>query len=121
MYKPLPDLLTIKKSSIHNLGLFAAADITQGTNFGMTHLQFNDQLIRTPLGGFLNHSDNPNCEKTKLRFTNMDNAKLQYDFKKWNLLALRDIKKGEELTICYTFYKVYGNENKKENLAETKV
>ena len=51
----------------------------------------------------------------------MDKAKLQYDFKKWNLLALCDIKKGEELTVCYTFYKVYGNENKKENLAETKV
>ena len=26
--------------------------------------------------------------------------------KKWNLVTLRDIKKGEELTLRYTFYHV---------------
>jgi SET domain-containing protein len=34
----------------------------------------------------------------------MVNEKLNY--KKWNLVALQDIKEGEELTVRYTFYKV---------------
>ena len=28
------------------------------------------------------------------------------DFKKWNLIALRDIKSGEELTVKYEWYQV---------------
>ena len=108
MYYPLPKELTIKKSKTHGLGLFALAFISLGTNLGMTHLHFNNQLIRTPLGGFINHSDKPNCEKSKLRFTNMDNPKMQYDFKKWNLITIKDIKEGEELTCKYTFYKIDG-------------
>ena len=54
MYYPLPKELTIKKSKTHGLGLFAMAFISLGTNLGMTHLHFNEQLIRTPLGGFIN-------------------------------------------------------------------
>ena len=42
----------------------------------MTHLQFGENIIRTPLGGFLNHSDKPNCEKVKLRFTSDQRKKL---------------------------------------------
>ena len=102
MYKPLPENLRLGFSDIHDIGLFAKEDIPKATNFGMTHLQFGKNLIRTPLGGFLNHSDDPNCEKVKLKFTNDKN----FLFNKWNLVTLKDIKEGEELTLIYTFYKL---------------
>ena len=57
MYKPLPESLTIKKSGIHELGLFADQDINQATNLGVTHIKIDDKIIRTPLGGFINHSN----------------------------------------------------------------
>jgi len=38
--------------------------------------------------------------------TNHDNPNFKYDYKKWNLVTLKDIKKGEELTIRYTFYNI---------------
>ena len=102
MYQPLPDHLTIAPSSIHRLGLFTEEAIEQGTNLGMSHLKFDGEIIRTPLGGFINHSDEPNCVRAKLRYTNQ--AKL--DYIKWNLIVIRDIKKGEELTVTYKFYTV---------------
>jgi len=105
MYKPLPKELRLGFSEIHDIGLFAKEKITTGTNFGMTHLQFGEHLIRTPLGGFINHSDTPNCEKVKLYFTNED-QKPAYNFTKWNLVTIKDIKEGEELTLQYTFYKL---------------
>jgi len=106
MYKPLPDSLTIKSSGIHDLGLFAKEDISQGTNLGMTHLKIGDTIFRTPLGGFINHSNTPNCDKAELRMTNNDDPKIKFDYKKWNLITTKEIKKGEELTLRYTFYKV---------------
>ena len=109
MYKPLPNYLTIRNSGIEGLGLFATEKIEQGTNFGVCHIpneDYENGYIRTPLGGFINHSDNPNCEKVKLRFTNEDDPKLRYDFKKWNLITIQDIKPGEELTIKYEWYQV---------------
>ena len=101
MYKPLPKELRLGFSDIHDIGVFAKEFIPMATNFGMTHLQFGANLVRTPLGGFLNHSDDPNCEKVKLKFTNSD-----YRFNKWNLITLKNIKEGEELTLKYTFYKL---------------
>ena len=98
MYKPLPDSLTIKSSDISGLGLFATKGIGQGTNLGTTHIKVNDEIIRTPLGGFINHSDEDNCVKAELRDENFT--------KKWNLITLRNIKEGEELTLKYTFYDV---------------
>ena len=105
MYKPLPENLRLGFSDIHDIGVFAKEAIPRPTNLGMTHLQFGKNLIRTPLGGFLNHNDDPNCEKVKLKFTNEDKEPA-YIFNKWNLIALKDIKEGEELTLKYTFYKV---------------
>ena len=102
MYKPLPKELRLGFSDIHDIGVFAKEFIPMATNFGMTHLQFGENLVRTPLGGFLNHSDEPNCEKVKLKFTNNKN----FLFNKWNLVTLKDIKEGEELTLTYTFYKL---------------
>jgi SET domain-containing protein len=106
MYKPLPDSLTIKSSGIHDLGLFAKEDISRGTNLGMTHLKIGDTIFRTPLGGFINHSNTPNCIKAELLMTNHDKPDLRFDYKKWNLIATEDIKEGEELTVRYTFYNV---------------
>ncbi len=101
MYSPLPDGLVLRESKIHNIGLFAKEKISKGTNFGMSHIQISDTLIRTPLGGFINHSDDPNCEKVKLYFKTD-----KTDFTKWNLITIKDIKAGEELTLSYTFYKI---------------
>ena len=104
MYKPLPESLTIKQSGINGLGLFAKEGIAQGKNFGMSHIKLNGNTVRTPLGGFINHSDTPNMVKGELPMTSESDIKFNY--KKWNLITLRDIKKGEELTVAYTFYNV---------------
>ena len=104
MYKPLPKELRLGFSDIHDIGVFAKEGIAQGTNLGTTHIKVKDEIIRTPLGGFINHSDEDNCIKTELR---------DEDFtKKWNLIALKNIKKGEELTLKYTFYRVDKSDKK---------
>ena len=97
-YKPLPDSLTIKKSDIEGLGIFATKDIKKNTNLGMMHYisEFNN-IIRTPLGGFINHNNKPNCIKAK--------ESCIYDERIY-LVTNRLIKKGEELTVKYTMYKV---------------
>jgi len=104
MYKPLPESLTIQQSGIDGLGLFAKEGIAQGTNLGMTHIKLNGNMVRTPLGGFINHSNTPNVVKVELLMTN--EGEIKFNYKKWNLVTLRDIKKGEELTVRYTFYNV---------------
>ena len=101
MYKPLPESLTIKTSKVNGLGVFADQDINQATNLGLTHIKLADQIIRTPLGGFINHANEPNCAKVELLMSNDS-----FDYKKWNLITLQDIKKGEEITLRYTFYKI---------------
>jgi len=114
MYKPLPNSVTIKTSKVNGLGLFADQKIMQGTNLGMCHLELGQLIIRTPLGGFVNHSNDANCVKVKLLLTraqwnhraDLPKADYNVDFKKWDLMTLRDIKEGEELTVKYTFYKV---------------
>jgi SET domain-containing protein len=93
-YLPLPDYVTIKKSPIHGLGLFAAKDIPAGTELGITHVadrkkgRFPNDSIRTPLGGFINHSKQPNTD-----FVEEDDA--------FRLKVSRDIRAGEELTTEY--------------------
>ena len=106
MYKPLPESLTIKQSGINGIGLFADQKIMQGTNLGMSHLKIGDTIFRTPLGGFINHANDPNCVKADLRMTSEDLQGHRYDYKKWNLITIRDIEEGEELTVRYTFYKI---------------
>lgn len=110
-YRPLPSCLTIKESKIDGLGVFAVEDISKDTDLGVTHLydfSFKDGFIRTPLGGFINHSEEPNCmmvhvEDYKglvLPYHNIQPKKAT-DRK---LVTIRDIKKGEELTVSYTIY-----------------
>ena len=103
-YKPLPNSVTIKPSSIEGLGLFATKTIPKNIDLGMIHfcaitptaIWYKEILIRTPLGGFINHSKKPNCKKIRL-----DNE--------WHLKTLKQIKKGEELTLKYTLYNPRGN------------
>ena len=101
MYNPLPKELRLGFSGIHDIGLFAKEGIGQGTNLGLSHLKIEDTIVRTPLGGFINHSSDANCVKVELSMTNE-----KFDYKKWNLVVLQDIKEGEELTVKYTFYNV---------------
>ena len=106
MYKPLPDYLTIKKSTIAGLGLHTIKPIKQGTYIGMTHISYNKAehgVVRTPLGGFGNHSNTPNCFKVH---------KMEGVTSTWWIVAERDIKAGEEITWKYTFY----NPNEEENM-----
>jgi|TARA_R110000782_G_scaffold223110_1_gene310114 hypothetical protein len=116
-YKPLPYDMFIEESMIDGQGLFASTDIDKGTNLGVSHIEIeidkmsSKELIRTPLGGFINHQpvetipnekkelvevSGPNCEKIKNR---PEGNKTE-----WNLVARKDIKAGEELTLEYTFY-----------------
>lgn len=94
-YKPLPNCVTIKTSSIDGLGLFAVEDIPNFFHIGCTHhiiqkgIMNSEQaeIIRTPLGGFVNHSEEPNCKL-------IGGSKLY-------LVPLRNIEQGEELTVYY--------------------
>jgi SET domain-containing protein len=97
-YKPLPNYLTVAISGINGLGLFALEDIPKGTEIGITHHHLWEEVVRTPLGGFINHSGDPNCELERVLSTSI-------------LYALKDIKELEELTLKYKTYKV---EEKKE-------
>jgi len=103
MYKPLPNSLTIKQSGINGLGLFANEGIAQGKNLGISHIEIeNDEkeieILRTPLGGFINHSNEANTVKVELHDDRYRRI--------WTLVALKNIKEGEELTLSYTFYHV---------------
>ena len=134
MYRPLPDGLTIKNSPIEGLGLFATINIKKNTFIGVTHIrdeQFENKYIRTPLGGFYNHSNDPTVIRMvsdvlpKLKFGDQvdpkANAKQLKDGKNdrenmfYNLneksdakymfmVSIKDIKPGEELTANYNLY-----------------
>ena len=93
MYEPLQKELTIKKSMIHGHGIFSVMDILPDTKLGLTHLSHEGMLIRTPLGGFYNHSDYPNCEKYRVGLG-------------YFLRSIRKIKNGEEITVKYTLYNI---------------
>jgi len=101
MYSPLPHFLYIKPSKIHGYGLFTTIDLLPNTELGISHVYhdwFEDGWIRTPLGGFYNHSETPNCE---LRDSTMDEGFLTGI----KLLYTKiDIKAGQELTCIYTLY-----------------
>ena len=90
-YKPLPNNLELKLSDIHGYGVFASEDIPAGKVLGMTHIE-SPELIRTPLGGYINHSMNPNCIRIQ-------------EGNRWYLQTIQDISQGEEITLMYKGYK----------------
>lgn len=94
MYRPLPPYLTIKESHIEGLGLFTTEDIDPNHKIGVTHVRdnrFQDGYIRTPLGGFFNHSETPNC-------------KVEFEGDYIVLSTLIKINAGDEITAKYIFY-----------------
>ena len=104
-YRPLPKELRLGFSKIHDIGLFAKEKIDRGQNLGISHIQVGKELFRTPLGGFINHADTPNCTKSMARITDQKSFN-RTDYKIWRLFTLDDIKEGQELTLTYTFYKI---------------
>ena len=98
MYKPLPDGLTIKNSNVQGLGLFANKDFDEDVVLGIVHVlnkNFPHGSIRTALGAFYNHSENPNCKNV---------AGFWHQIPVKYLVTTRTIKAGEELTAQYTLY-----------------
>ncbi len=92
-YQALHSLLHIQDSPVAGQGLFAREDIPKGMHLGMSHLIVDEVIYRTPLGGFINHSDDPNCVKW-----------IEDD--KYFIKTIKHIHKGEELFLKYTFYEV---------------
>jgi SET domain-containing protein len=83
----------VKPSGIHGLGLFAKRDLPKNFIAGQTHVLVDGDLIRTPIGGFINCSKTPNAELfqyPKLKRVNYYGVKL-----------LMDVSEGEEITIDY--------------------
>ena len=98
-YNPLPEYLAIGPSQIHGAGILATEDIPGEVVMGISHVydpNFQHDWIRTPLGGFVNHSENPNCE--------LIDDEGNDDYKK--LKTLKKIEQGEELTLKYSLYDI---------------
>ena len=99
-YRPLPTEVTVSPSEIDGLGLHALKDLEAARYLGISHILAADKdsaCVRTPLGGFINHSEDPNaviliCDSVRL---------------KRKLYTIRPIKAGEEITIYYTLYHPY--------------
>ena len=97
-YNPLPEYLAIGPSDIHGAGILAKEDIPGEVVIGISHVydpNFQHNYIRTPLGGFINHSESANCELIEDE---------DGDYKK--LKTSRKIEQGEELTLKYGLYDV---------------
>jgi len=114
MYTPLPRNLTIQTSGISGLGLFTKAKLSADTNLGMSHVELGKLILRTPMGGFINHAGTPNCVKVKSLLTrqqwnnlnDLSDDKYDHNFPKWDLVTIKEVEAGEELTVRYTFYKI---------------
>ena len=97
-YKPLPDYLSIGPSDIHGVGIIAKDDIPAEIDMGISHvydLNFQHDYVRTPLGGFINHSDDANCEL-------IEDEDSEYK----RIRTIRKVLKGEELTLTYSLYEI---------------
>ena len=93
MYKALPNWIHVKDSRVAGQGLFAKDDVPEDVYLGVSHVLVYDDIIRTPLGGFINHSEDPNCVKWR-------------EGDVYHMKTIKPIKKGEELFLKYTFYSV---------------
>lgn len=100
-YKPLEDYLDVLDSSIHGKGLFATKSIKKGTvtRVSHVHIKYKDysKLFRTPTGGFINHSEDPDVRIISHPGRHPDVTHYKFEF-------LRDIEVSSypvELTINY--------------------
>ena len=97
MYQALPKCLHIKDSPVAGQGIFAKEDIDAMMYLGISHVVVDEDIMRTPIGGFVNHSDDPNCTK--------DLEEMEWG-RIYHMRTIKQIKKGEELFLKYTFYSV---------------
>jgi len=130
MYRPLPKFLTIKNSPIEGLGLYATSNIKVNCFIGLTHIRdknFENGYIRTPLGGFYNHSNKPNLRRVISDFlpklnpgdlidksldvekvpdgkASRENLYPNVTGKYMFIVSIKDIIVGEELTANYNLY-----------------
>ena len=94
-YRPLPKCLQVGESTIEGTGIFAAEDIKEDVDLGMTHINVPiiHGYVRTALGGFVNHDPKANCYLEQ---------KLDWDdYRTYHLITDRAIKEGEEITLDY--------------------
>lgn len=104
-YKPLKEGLFVSDSPIEGQGLFTRIAINKDEYLGSTHVETKDLgVLRINGGGFINHSDEPNCKITKNR---LDGYGMLYV---WNLFPIRDIEPGEELTLKYQYFNKFKDE-----------
>jgi len=95
-YRPLPEGLYIGNSKIEGNALFTYIELKKSEELGISHIRYNSDdfhsnYIRTPLGGFVNHSNTPNCELYECgAYLKMKTSK--------------NIRPGEELTLAYNLY-----------------
>jgi len=97
-YRPLPEGLTIKESKVEGLGLFSNIFISEGIRLGITHLSNvvgEDGWVRTPLGGFINHSL---CSPNAIIENHKHGIRV--------LRTIKDIHPGDEILITYTLYEI---------------
>ena len=98
-YKPLPNYLSIGPSDIQGVGIIAKEDIPREMELGISHVydpEFQHNYISTPLGGFINHSETPNCE-----LIDKDD---DYHYK--TIRTIKRVEEGEELTLKYSLYEI---------------
>lgn len=103
-WRPLPEYLTIAKSKIDGLGLFAKKDLVAGFDLGMSHIydkRFEDHYIRLPLGAFLNHHEIPNCKAIVA-----EQDEQLGNIKHIRIITLQPISSGSEITVKYIINKL---------------
>ena len=103
-WRPLLDFLTIKESKIEGLGIFATKNIQAGSDLGISHVyddRFPDGYIRLPIGAFINHHEMPNCKAIV-----SESDPLLGKLKHIRIISIKDIEKGEEITLDYIINKL---------------
>jgi len=99
----IPEGLELKESPLHGLGVFATKFIPKGSNLGICHYyDYNERPVkhlRNPLVGFFNYSVNKNAwlPIVKKEFTNGIGSVTE-------LITTKDIEKGEEILLRYSWY-----------------
>ena len=93
-YRPLPIGLFINKSKIEGQGLFTSFPIEENKKLGVSHIKINNELFRLPLGGFINHSYDPNCKL-------LVEGKSTVGIQSFYLITIIKINSKEELTLNY--------------------
>jgi len=125
-YKPLPSCLEVGNTESRGQGLFATENIPGGCHLGISHMHldtrqekiFGGPIMRTPIGGLINHSDTPNCALL-CHPDPGNNNELGLATHLWTIVP---IKKGTELTAFYTdgYEDIIDNYGVPRNLANTK-